>query len=105
MLRLLIADHRLFFRLGIASALAKNTEIELLPESTNSSSLPYLCHRFSPTVLLLNLHLPGLNLPALSNTLRRDCPTLSWLFLLEPGEERTTDLQLLLQTGGGQALS
>ena len=102
MLRLLLADHRRLFRLGIAAALAASPQIELFAPDVYSHTLALLVYQLSPDVLFLNLRLPKLDLPALSLALACTCPTLTWLFLLEPGDEWTTNLQLLLQNGGGR---
>ena len=67
MLRLLLADHRPFFRLGIAAALADSPQIELFAPDVYSHTLSLLVHQLNPDILFLNLRLPKLDLPALAS--------------------------------------
>ena len=102
MLSVLVADHCPTFVRGLQANLAEAADIELLPLPGASHHLAQFCQRIHPDLLLLNPHLPGLQLPALLVELAHSCPaTHLLLLLLDPGMERTLDLQFLLQNRGG----
>ena len=58
-LRVAIVDDHPMFRMGLAAAISEMDGIELVGEAENGDQVAALIETVSPTVLLLDLHLPG----------------------------------------------
>ncbi len=101
MLSVLVVDHCPTFVRGLQANLAEAADIELITLPSENHQLAQSCRLMNPDLLLLNAHLPGLQLPELLVELSHGCPTTHLLLLLDPGMERTLDLQFLLQNRGG----
>ena len=60
-LRILLADDHLVVRMGIASILSFEKDIEVVGETDNGADAVRLVHKLKPDVVLRDLKMPQLN--------------------------------------------
>lgn len=105
MTNVLLAEHRPIVQLGLQTLLNEQKDLTLVDTVNDCSQLLRLIRQRKPTVILLNVNLPNLQVDEFVNESASYALETSLLFLLEPGQEAQIDLHKLLQQGVGAILS
>ncbi len=91
------ADDHPLVRDGIRNTLLKVNDIELVGEATDSAAAQRLCDFYQPTVLLLDINMPG---PTVSQTVKEvqeNCPQTKILILT--AHDDATNVRTLVDAG------
>lgn len=96
-IRIVLADDHPILRKGLLKTLAVEVDIMLVGEASDGTQAQHLCRELQPTVLLLDLHMPG---PTATETVvyvRQHCPTTQVLILTMMDDD--TSVQEMLTAG------
>ncbi len=96
-IRIVLADDHPLLRKGLCKTLAVESDIVLVGEASDGTQAQHLCRELQPTVLLLDLHMPG---PTATETVvyvQRHCPATQILILTMMDDD--TSVQEMLAAG------
>ncbi|MGO9753253.1 MAG: response regulator [Solirubrobacteraceae bacterium] len=92
--RVLIADDHPLILTGIRRALERSDDIEVVGEASTGPQVLAMIERRRPEVVVLDLHMPGINGAECVETIRRDWPEVKTLVLSAADDRATIDSAL-----------
>jgi DNA-binding NarL/FixJ family response regulator len=80
-IRLLLADDHPVVRRGIASCLARHTNLNIVGEASDGQEALQKAHLLSPDIILMDIEMPHMSGLAVTEVLRKDLPKIKVLIL------------------------
>jgi two-component system nitrate/nitrite response regulator NarL len=96
-IRVLLVDDHSLFRSGIRSLLQRHPEFLVVGEAADGVEGIKRCKQFTPDVVLLDLHMPGMSGVETLQLMQQDCPNMAVIMLTV--SEASEDLALALRAG------
>ena len=85
-IKILLADDHPVVRRGIAMTLSRHSQIELVGEAENGPDALRKAKELRPDILLMDLDMPGMTGPAVTEALRKEAPQVRVVILSMHGE-------------------
>lgn len=95
--RVLIADDHPMARMAIRSVLEEDDDFQLLAEATNGEEVLTLCEEHQPDLVLMDIHMPGINGLEATKQIKHRYPTIKIVMLTVSDD--VADLFTALQFG------
>jgi two-component system nitrate/nitrite response regulator NarL len=96
-IRVLLVDDHSLFRSGIRSLLQRHPEFLVVGEAADGVEGIKRCKQFTPDVVLLDLHMPGMSGVETLQLMQQDCPNMAVIMLTV--SEASEDLALAMRAG------
>jgi two-component system nitrate/nitrite response regulator NarL len=96
-IRVLLVDDHSLFRSGIRSLLQRYPEFLVVGEAADGVEGIKRCKQFTPDVVLLDLHMPGMSGVETLQLMQQDCPNMAVIMLTV--SEESEDLALAMRAG------
>ncbi len=87
-LRILLVDDHALFRAGIASLLAFRQDVEVVGQAENGQEALELARRLQPDLVLMDLHMPGMDGIEATRQIRSELPEVKVVMLTVSDQDR-----------------
>ena len=101
--RILLVDDHLVVRMGIASIISYEDDLEVVAEASDGREALRLAKQFKPDIVLMDLVMPHMNGVAATAAIREACPETKVVILTTFGT--SSDLKAAMDAGACAALS
>jgi len=102
-IRILLADDHLVVRIGIASIISYEDDLEVVAEASNGSEAVRLAQQLKPDIVLMDLMMPHMNGVDATAAIRETCPATRIIILTTYGT--SSELKAAIDAGACGALS